>query len=586
MGAFMCRVCAGSLLFDKLTSGISAEAPNRRQFMAYAAGVTATGATGVARAASTADTIFHNGVIFPMTGKERTAEALAIGGGKILAVGANRDVLTLSNAQTQIVDLRGRALFPGFIDPHHHTVLSATFTELLTDLGYVKYPKRADAMAALKAVAEKTPQGQWILAGFFDNLLQGGDLSMAELDAISTEHPIFVLYVSAHTAAVNTKAIEDANLQQNISDIPGGGHFGRDAHGRLNGLVYEMPAMRRFLDHALPPLTPEFMAKAVVAYAKRAAAVGNTTLHEPGTIKPGWVLPIAKLSNQLDVRLSASLSVDEIEASKTFAALGVGSKARHIPGSRFSLYGVKLWADGANQSETAAQTKPYLHSANKGKTNYSKPQIVKLCQAAKNAGWPVMIHCHGDAAIDEVLDALETAYGANPDTGINRLEHATMARQDQIARTKRLGAEISFHPNLLFFYGAAYRDDIFGHERARDMVPAGAAYRAGIPFSLHTDAAAAPMGPLRLVQTAVTRRCAIDHSIIGPEQAVTLEQALKAITINAARHIGLGDTIGSLEPGKEADLTILESNPFRTDPEKIMSIKISETWVAGEKKFG
>ena len=105
-------------------------------------------------------------------------------------------------------------------------------------------------------------------------------------------------------------------------------------------------------------------------------------------------------------------------------------------------------------------------------------------------------------------------------------------------------------------------------------------------FSIHTDAPVAPAGPLRLVQIAVTRRCAIDHSVIGPEQAITIDEALKAITIHAARHIGLEDTIGTLEPGKEADLTILESDPYKTDPEKIMSIKVSETWVAGEKKFG
>lgn len=151
---------------------------------------------------------------------------------------------------------------------------------------------------------------------------------------------------------------------------------------------------------------------------------------------------------------------------------------------------------------------------------------------------------------------------------------------------KRLGVEPSFHPNLLFLYGAAYRDRIFGPERTNFMVPAGACAKAGIPFTLHTDAPASPIGPLRLVQTAVTRRCDIDNSMIGPDQAVTLDAALEAITINAARQIGLEDMIGTLEQGKAADLTILEGDPYKTDSEKIMAIKVSETWVEGEKKFG
>ena len=176
--------------------------------------------------------------------------------------------------------------------------------------------------------------------------------------------------------------------------------------------------------------------------------------------------------------------------------------------------------------------------------------------------------------------------GADAATGLNRIEHATMARSDQLDRIKRLGVEPSFHPNLLFLYGAAYRDKIFGPERAKFMVPAGACAKAGIPFTLHTDAPASPIGPLRLVQTAMTRRCEIDNSVIGPDQAVTLDAALEAITINAARQIGLEDTIGTLEQGKAADLTILESDPYKTDPEKIMAIKVSETWVEGEKKFG
>ena len=266
--------------------------------------------------------------------------------------------------------------------------------------------------------------------------------------------------------------------------------------------------------------------------------------------------------------------------------LGPGRKARKIPDSRFSLYGMKFWADGSNQAETAAQTTPYLGTTNAGKANYSAAQMADLCRAAKAAGWPILIHCQGDAAIDDALEAIEQAYGPNPATGLNRVEHATLARQDQLDRMKRLGAEPSFLPDLLHLYGAAYRDQILGPERTAFMQPMAACVKAGIPFSLHTDSPVSPAGPLRLVQIAVTRRCMVDRSVIGADQAISIGEALKAITVHAARQIGLEDTIGALEPGMEADLTILESDPHMANPDAISAIKVSETWVAGERKFG
>ncbi len=182
-------------------------------------------------------------------------------------------------------------------------------------------------------------------------------------------------------------------------------------------------------------------------------------------MKPEWVDHLAGLSNGLAVRLSASFSTDMVEASKPFAALGPAAKARRIPGSRFSLYGMKFWADGSNQARSAAQTRPYLATAEQGRTNHSAAEMVQLCRAAKEAGWSILVHCQGDAAIDAALDGIEAAYGAHPATGLNRIEHATMARQDQIERMKKLGVEPSFIPDFVHLYGAAYRDQIFGPGR-------------------------------------------------------------------------------------------------------------------------
>ena len=242
--------------------------------------------------------------------------------------------------------------------------------------------------------------------------------------------------------------------------------------------------------------------------------------------------------------------------------------------------------DGSDQTETGAQTQDYLNSKSKGATNYPADQLKTMVAEIKAFGMPVLIHCNGDLAIDNALDAIEAAYQGSTALGINRIEHSTMARADQIQRMKKLGVQPSFFMNHLRLYGAAFRDDIFGPERANNVDPTGWCAKSGVPFSFHTDSPCSPLGALTLAETAVTRRCIIDNSILGKDQAVSVDHALRAITIDAAKQCGMGDRIGSLEKGKEADLVILEDNPYKVDPETISKIKISETWVGGQKKFG
>lgn len=592
----MCRACFSPLILsseflqNRREGVLGAVRPTRRNFMALTAAAGAAVATvSGARAApastpdhgAAADAIFKNGKIIPAPGVAPVKE-LAIGGGKIIGLGA---VDALKGANTKIVDLEGRVLMPGFIDAHNHTILSALIFELLTDVGYTNFPTRGKLLTKLRALVSNTPPGQWIVCSNFDNLLQGGDLSRQDLDSISTQHPIFVWYTNGHDACVNSMALKVAEVSKDVGVLPGGGHFGRDENGRLNGMVYEESAIIKVLLPALPKITPQLAAKAISDYLRGIAAVGITTVHEPGTLRSEWIAPFAKLSNRFACRTSASLMFEDMKGWEAYRSLGVGAKGTQIPNSLFSLYGVKIVGDGSNQTETGAQTRPYLDTDNKGAPNFDAAQIKEMVASIKAAGLPVLIHCNGDYTIDIALDAIESAYGSSMAQGINRIEHSTMARRDQIERMKKLNVQPSFLMNHVRFYGAAYRDQIFGPERAAFTDPAGACVKAELPFTLHSDSPCSPPGPLALVSTAVTRRCDIDGSIIGPDQAVSLDEALRAVTIHAAHQIGLGDRIGSLEKGKEADLVILESDPYRTKPEKLGDIKVSETWVAGERKY-
>ena len=577
----LCTWCEGSQLADFLTAGW-VRTRRSRQALGDVAGPTSQSPPQFA------DIVFRNGTIHTMAADRERVEALAVSGTRIIGAGSEAELARFTGTTTRVIDLNGRTVLPGLIDPHHHYVLAALLNRLLLNIGHAGSPTRVDALNELKSAVARTPAGDWVAAGFYDNILQGGDLSIAHLDSISTVHPIFVMYVNGHVGAGNTLAFARAGIGQDTGTISGGGHFGRGPDGRLNGLIYEQPALLRFAAPAVPATTPSLISQALTAYTKTVAAAGNTTLHEPGTIKIDWVDGLAELSNSLDVRLSASFSTDEVEASASYSGLGSPAMAKKIPNSRFSLYGMKFWADGSNQAEMAAQTQPYLNTADKGSINYPGPEMAELCSTAMDAGWSILIHCQGDAAVDAALDAIESAYGANPVTGVNRLEHATMARQDQIERMKALQVEPSFIPDFLHLYGAAYRDQIFGSPRADFMVPSGAAADVGLPFSLHSDAPATGLSvnPLRHVQTAVTRRCDTDDTLVGPDLGIHIDAAMRAVTVNAARHLGLGNTVGTLEKGKEADLSIFEADPYECEPERISAIRVSETWVAGEKKFG
>jgi predicted amidohydrolase YtcJ len=592
----MCQGCFNQLfLRDEFHSGgmagllgKAAGMPTRRAFMAYSVGaasvLSAVGAAPAFAANEGADVILRGGTIRPLPGAP-VSSALAIKGGQVLAVGDESALSGLKTGNTKVVDLAGRTLLPGLIDPHCHTLLASLIFELLDDVGFAKYPTREKVVAHLKEAAASMPKGQWIVGSNFDNLLQGGDFTRAQLDAISTDQPMFVWYTNGHDACVNSEALKIAGIPEDVGDLPGGGHFGRGADGKLNGLVYEESAMLKFAVHFLGKITPEVAAKAVTHYSQHMGSVGNTMLHEPGTIRSDWIEQFATLSNTLACRTSASVMFDDMKGLTPWRSLGLGPKGATVAESLFSLYGVKIIGDGSNQTETGAQTKPYLNSTAKGSPNFDAAEMRQMVAEVKAFGLPTLIHSNGDYTIDIALDAIEAAYAGSTDYGINRIEHATMARPDQILRMKRLNVQPSFLMNHVRFYGAAYRDQLFGPERAAFMDPAGACVKAGLPFTLHTDAPCSPPGPLALIGTAVTRRCIIDNSVVGPDQAVSLDDAIRAVTINAARQIGQGDRLGSLEKGKEADFTILESDPYKVSPDAIADIKVSETWVAGERKF-
>ncbi len=584
----MCKSCVGDIF------GIEAfyrSELTRGAFIASSAAAAGLAAAGFSRKAIAAPTqpaiVFYGGPVVTMDDAFANAQAVAISGGTILAVGSKDQAIGAAGAGAQMVDLDGRTLMPGLIDPHQHPIPGGIMLTQMVNVGYDTYKTKTDVLAALKAKVQALPPGTWLYAGYYDNVLQGGYLSMAELDAVSPDHPVFIYYVSMHSATGNSAAFKLAGVNASTGDLPGGGHFGKDAQGNLNGMIFEPPALVKFMV-GMPKLTMELVASSVTKFLYQSAALGITMVHEAGAYAPtpSALEGYKAVMTNSPVRYSASPAVEFLDVANQFVASygKPGAKALEIPGTMLSFYAVKIVSDGSPQQETAYQSEPYLNSSSKGLPNYSGAELNALALKVKQAGWPVSIHCNGDASLQLALDAIEAAYGSSPPAeGVNRIEHCPLANADQIARMKRLGVQPSHLMNNVYYYGAAYRDQIFGAARADAFNPAGDFYAAGIPFSIHSDCPCSPIAPLREIGTAVTRICTIDGSAIGKNAGVPLMAALKGMTTVAAAHCGLGDKTGSLTPGKYADLVLLESNPLQTDPAKLGDIKVSETWVQGKK---
>lgn len=585
----MCRGCIGDVFGIQ---NVFATELSRGRFIATSAAAAGFAAIAgrpayAATAATSAATVFSGGVIVSMDERYSSAKAVAIANGTILAIGELDDVMRAAGSGARKVNLDGRTLMPGLIDPHQHPIPGGIMLTQMTNVGSDTYKTKADVLAALKAKAAGLPAGQWIYADLYDNLLQGGDLTIEELDGVSTAHPIFVYYVSMHTATGNSPAFKLAGVTASTGDLPGGGHFGRDASGNLNGMIFEPPALQKFII-GLPKLSLELVGDAVKTFLYQSAALGITMVHEAGAYAPtvGALEGYKAVMASSPVRYSASPAVEFIDAAMEFVKPygSPGAKALEIPGTLLSLYAVKIVSDGSPQQETAFQLQPYLNSTKTGLPNYTAEELNALVLKVKEAGWPVSIHCNGDASLERALDAIAAAYGSTPPpTGINRIEHCTLANPGQIARMKAMNVQPSHLMNNLYYYGAAYRDQIFGAERANRFNPAGSYLAAGIPFSIHSDCPCSPVAPLREIGTAVTRICATDGSVIGENERVPIEAAMRGMTTVAAAQCGLGEKAGSLTPGKYADLAILESNPLTTDPGKLGDIKVSETWVAGQR---
>jgi predicted amidohydrolase YtcJ len=537
--------------------------------------------------AGPAETIFWGGPILPVAGPLPEVEALAVRDGRIVAVGARGSVQTWQGPSTTVVDLDGRTLLPGFIESHLH-VLTGALAKVQLEVSPFTTTSFDHAIQKVKAAVDAAAPGAWVLAWGYDPSLIAGppQITIQDLDPISPNNPVFILNLSEHIAYVNSRALAAAGITRDTQDVAGGGRYLRDASGNPNGVIQEAAAIRTVFA-AFPPMPAAEVPGMIRGFTSAAAAAGCTTITDAGVGALHGVQE-AELFRQVASAPDAPVRLrgfpfgplfEEWQKTPGFAP-GVGD-------DRFRLVKIKFQSDGSNQGYTAAQRQPYLNTTSTGFLDYNTDELQALIAKAIEQGWPVSVHCNGDAGLEQVLGIFAALQGTSPRGDLrHRIEHFTVNDESQVEQANRLGLTPSFTIGHVYYWGKAFRDTILGPERAARLDPTASWMRRGRPFSLHCDSITTPLAPLSYIQTAVTRRMRDGGEVLGPDQCIPVDEAIKAVTSYPAWQLNMDDIAGSLEVGKYADLAILDKNPRTVDPDTIAAIKVTETWLAGVRSHG
>ena len=532
--------------------------------------------------------IFRNGTVLPVDSGFSEHTALAIRGNKILAVGSAKSVVEAAGRDARIVDLDGRVILPGFIEPHMHFALMAGLGHL-RDVGPFEEPTFDDVINALTEVAATTGADEWVMGRQFDpSLLEPSrDLTTVELDQLVPDRPAFVLNGSGHIAYVNSRALELGGITQN-SPNPDGGEYGRNEDGSPNGVLYGPNAWLPILfsnEQILERMDTGFV-QAGREVGSAAAALGITTLCDQATGALGGPGELDSYRLMYDdglmsTRIRAYAFSEWPGWDEAGVELGHGD-------ALMRLVGWKIVTDGSNQGFTGRQRQPY-HTEDTLGIYYVEPDALREMVIDRGTrGWPISMHGNGDAAIDSILDAVEAAQqeGINVQALRCRIEHCSILHDDQIERMSSLGMVPSFLINHVHYWGHVMRDQVFGPEKVQLLDRCGSAEKAGLNWVAHTDSPVSPLGSLHKIRVAVARDLWKEpETILAPDERVSVEAAIRSITSNAAWACHSENEIGSLEPGKLADLVILDNDPRAVEPTEISDINISETWMDGNQVF-
>lgn len=527
---------------------------------------------------SVADLVL-TGTVLTVDDARPVAEALAVADGRIVAVGTRADVQPWIGERTEVVDVGDGCVLPGLVEAHGHPLMEAiALSERMADIRPVTMTSAEDVVAAIqKEVARRGQQGAYLNG--WDPLLQNGlpEPTLAWLDDVAPDSPLVIMHNSGHKAFFNSVAAKRAGLHRDIPD-PKGARFGRDANGDLDGTAEETAAVFPLLAGVVSPSDYPSMLVAECARLNRAGLTACSDMAFDPVFRP----MLDGMRDELTIRLRTyEMSTPQLTSA---ARPGDGDDlVRQV--------GIKIWVDGSPWIGNVDLTFPYLDTAatrtigvvpgSCGHANYSRDQLREIVGAYFPLGWQMACHVHGDAGVDTILDVYEEVLQAHPRPDHRlRLEHVGAITDEQLRRAHALGVTCSMFVDQIHYWGDVIVDGLFGPDRGSRWMPCGSAVATGMRISLHNDPPVTPEEPLRNIGVAVTRT-APSGRVLAPEQRITVEQAIRAQTLDAAWQLFADDVIGSIEVGKYGDLVVLSADPRTVPPEEIAEIDVVATYLAG-----
>ena len=518
-------------------------------------------------------TLYCGGPILTME-QPLYAQALVTEGETILYAGELEQARVLAGAGAQRVELEGRCLMPAFLDPHSHLAACAN-ARLQAPLGEcVTQEEICTRMADFVRDSGAKP-GEWVMGAGYDqnNLAEGAPPDRWALDGACPENPAVIQHASGHVGVFNSLALKRLGVGED-APCPDGGVMERDGEGRLTGYMEEN-AFLTLLGRAPMSDMSKFL-EAFAAAQKQYAAHGITTVQEG--MFPRQLVPLYRQllsENRLKLDVVAYADGADPALAEEFAGYA-GRYRRH-----FKLGGFKIFLDGSPQGRTAWMREPYAGEADyRGYPTLTDEQVYERVRMAGERHMQLLAHCNGDRAAGQYLDALEraAAEGRCPPRPV--MIHAQLLGRDQLERVKKLGVIPSFFVAHVYHWGEVHVKN-FGLRRAEHISPAGSALKLGIPFTFHQDAPVIKPDMLETVWCAANRRTR-EGRLLGGDERIPVLEALRAVTVNAARQYFEEETKGSLRPGKRADLVLLSADPLAVPAERIREIQVLETIKEGE----
>ncbi|SEC64138.1 hypothetical protein SAMN05216489_01243 [Streptomyces sp. 3213] len=536
-----------------------------------------------------ADLLFTNGSV--LTPEGRTATAVAVTGDRITAVGHD-EVHDLAGPGTQVVDLAGRLLLPGFQDAHVHPVPAGLE---LTQCDLTGAKTAADTLAAVRAYADAHPWREWITGGGWSmEAFEGGTPTKELLDSVVADRPVYLPNRDHHGAWVNSRALKLAGITRDTPD-PADGRIERDASGEPAGTLQE--GAMQLVGRLTPPTTPADRLAALLHAQRHLHALGITAWQDAivgrfaGMADPSDAYLTAARDGSLTARVVGALWWDRERGAEQIPELAERRAA--LSHGRFRAGSVKLMLDGVAETGTAALLDPYLDkcgcvTGNRGTSFIDPDQLPKYVTELDALGFQCHFHALGDRAVRNALDAVEAAREANgPSDTRPHLAHLQVVHPDDVARFARLGAVANIQP--LWAAHEPQMDELtipfLGPERALWQYPFGALLRSGATLAAGSDWPVSSPDPLQGIHVAVNR---VEPGSAGPVflpgERIGLAEALTAYTAGSAYANHLDDT-GRVAAGALADLVVLDRDPFAAPPEEIAQTRVALTYVGGAEVY-